>query len=242
MSLCLQAILFSSYMIPNRVPGSTLDIKQSTFKKMTKFFKSLEKQQLLNTKEMTELFVMSFNRAHALVTSFHPRKSKKTQEPIRLVYEKIDLFGLPKSGPLTKAPGFEMGQYYTRAQIKSLLDGYFQQQALVQPHQPRMIKLDHFLSESVSKKEYVDVLARDEILQRFMAAMDPYHQITKGDQAIVYKGEFKPLVISKSKKSGREKTTLAHYETLVDAGTFVSEFRVRFGSSATSNFNSSSYH
>ena len=57
--------LYSSYVLPYRPAGSTLDLKRSSHKKLAGFVKSVAKEGILAAKEVKgEMLVMSVNAEH----------------------------------------------------------------------------------------------------------------------------------------------------------------------------------
>ncbi|KAJ1929199.1 hypothetical protein IWQ60_001368 [Tieghemiomyces parasiticus] len=71
--------LHSAHMIPNQPADIPLDIKKSSYKKLSKFFKVMDKKGLLKVKELKggEMLLLSVNRQAKELTTFEPlRKSK----------------------------------------------------------------------------------------------------------------------------------------------------------------------
>lgn len=77
--------LWSEHMLPNRPPGSHLDLKKSSFKKLSKFLKSRKDIGLLSCKEdkhNSEIMVTKVNRNHAAFTDYTPYTSTESTEEL----------------------------------------------------------------------------------------------------------------------------------------------------------------
>lgn len=68
------SLLYESYILPSRPVGSSADIKQSSWKKISKFLKTLDKEKLLRVKEVRgDLQVLSVDWKHKSLSSFVPQ-------------------------------------------------------------------------------------------------------------------------------------------------------------------------
>ncbi|RKO87594.1 hypothetical protein BDK51DRAFT_34241, partial [Blyttiomyces helicus] len=66
-------ILYSTYVLPSRPVGSSLDIKQSSYKKLSKFLKAMEKRGWLKLKERGgDTLIVGVNLQHPQIVGFTP--------------------------------------------------------------------------------------------------------------------------------------------------------------------------
>jgi translation initiation factor 2D len=75
------SIFYSDYLIPNRPINTIVDIRKSSFRKLTKFLKHYEKAGLLKTKERSGvLYVTEIQRNHPELTSYTPHQTVRNSE------------------------------------------------------------------------------------------------------------------------------------------------------------------
>ncbi|GLC72504.1 hypothetical protein PLESTF_001258200 [Pleodorina starrii] len=75
------SVLWNQHMLPARPAGSTLDVKKSKHKKMSKFLQAYGKQGLLTVKEdkhSGDMIVTSVNRTATIYTEYRPYKASAT--------------------------------------------------------------------------------------------------------------------------------------------------------------------
>ncbi|KAJ3256509.1 Eukaryotic translation initiation factor 2D [Boothiomyces macroporosus] len=187
-------IFYSNHMLPNRPEGSTLDIKKSSFKKLTKLLKSMEKKGLIKTKEKNgELFVMSVCRNHPLIAGKEPPKEKKiVKQENKHTVKYQELYKLPSNGPLKRLVqelnSNEFGlEYYDADSVNKLLNAYYSQQNLVDPSNGRNIRVDAYIYDALlTKQEYsLDYMQRDLLKDRFIQKMQPFYSLELPSQSII---------------------------------------------------------
>ena len=79
----LTSNLFRVHMVTASPPGSTLDIKKSSYKKLSKYLSQKENEGLLQIKELTKGVesVVSVNYEHELLRQYRVVKYEKIEEP-----------------------------------------------------------------------------------------------------------------------------------------------------------------
>ena len=76
---------YSDYLIPNRPINTIIDIRKSSFRKLTKFLKYYEKTGLLKTKERGGvLYVTEVQKNHPELSSYTPYQTVKNSEEASL--------------------------------------------------------------------------------------------------------------------------------------------------------------
>ncbi|KAJ3293401.1 Eukaryotic translation initiation factor 2D [Borealophlyctis nickersoniae] len=221
-------VLYSSYILPSRPVGTVLDVKGSTYKKVAKFLKAMEKKGIVKLKERNgDIVIMSVNRQHPMIQTFDPPRKvagdvkPKPSAPGGLagssgtnaspasdakpgVMSCTELYkGTSKIATLFEQIGLSKDSLFTATEIRNALNEYAQSKELVDKANPRLVKIDPYLCDAVLEKdEYnsIDVLPRDVITQRLIAKMQPFHELTlPGRDPEVRKGQLNPIHVTVDK-------------------------------------------
>ena len=145
-----------------------LQIKNSSFKGLKKFLKSLDKERLIKAKEKpSETLVMDIDFTDPAIADFKPYRLPKKESStgtaqgrggtassspddpsIGQVLALQTLYKIPeKLGPLFDSQGAE--QYLPAADVKAAMSAYIDHQQLTSPTNKRLAKLDPFLSNTL---------------------------------------------------------------------------------------------
>lgn len=80
----LSSILYSTYILPSRPADTALDISKTTFKKLQKFLKAMEKKGVLKLKERnSELVITAISFKHPNVLAFIPPRRLACDQPLQ---------------------------------------------------------------------------------------------------------------------------------------------------------------
>ncbi|KAF9933279.1 hypothetical protein BGZ67_004358 [Mortierella alpina] len=240
--------LYSSYILPNRARGraAEADIKKSSWKKLAKWLKVVEKQDLVKCKDIKgELFLLGVNWNHAQLKAFGGHKTVEQQAARQAkaeaetsqasadekVLEVLEAYRPnSNSADLFESTGRSKDGYYTLIELRSLLAVYFKEKQLADPKNQRIIRLDGVLRGALGKKgEQVDRVPRDQTSDRLVGNMVLHHYIGyKGQQPRFVKGGVKPIQITQEIRTGRKTVTkvsgLEHF--MVDVDAFAHELQV----------------
>ncbi|KAJ3185185.1 Eukaryotic translation initiation factor 2D [Geranomyces variabilis] len=250
------SVLYNTYILPSRPGGTSLDIKLSSYKKVGKFLKAMEKRGLLKLKERGgETLLISVNRSHQQIVDFHaPKKvagdqkpqpaglvgAESPAQPAQTALTIVKLYkATSKELPLFQAIGRSKDSYYTPGEVRDALDEYVRTKELAKPANPRLVKIDAVLCDAILKKdEYntVDDLQRDAIVQRLLAKMDPFHELrAPNKQPMLKKGAPQPITIILEQRQGRKCVTrISGFEQYaVDAQDLAAHLKVRCASSTS---------
>ncbi|KAF9363481.1 hypothetical protein BGX34_004057 [Mortierella sp. NVP85] len=247
--------LYSSYVLPNRARGraAEADIKKSSWKKLAKWLKAVEKQDLIKCKEVRgELVLLSINWGHPALKAFDGQKTveQDAARQARVEAESSQAAASAKAFEIleayrpnsTTAGLFEVvgkpkDGYYTLYELKGILAGYIKEKQLADTRNQKMVRLDSVLQEALFKKgEESDRLPRDQIIERLAGNMVLHHSIGyKGQQPRFVKGGAKSIHITQELRTGRKTVTkvsgLEHF--LVDVDAFGQELQVRCAGSVS---------
>ncbi|KAJ2239380.1 hypothetical protein GGH98_006255 [Coemansia sp. RSA 454] len=244
--------LFSTYMLPNAPRNAELDVKKSSYKKLAKFLKAMEKHGLLGLKDIRgEMHIKSLNWTHADLRTYTPYSVKhvvkaeqapaveKTQKGNMIELEEIlrvppalrplfdDVNGNPESG------------YMTRQQAGYVLEAYIKRHNLVDTRNPRNIRVDHLVCDGLLTKDETAKLTfypRDKLQQRLQERMILCTRLTvPGNPPVVRQGRPPTIDIVCEKKMGNKVVTrvmgLEVYG--VDPASLAKELRVACASSTS---------
>ncbi|KAJ2156202.1 hypothetical protein GGF46_005353 [Coemansia sp. RSA 552] len=225
--------LYAGYMIPNAPPATDIDIKKSTYKKLAKFLKAAEKQGLVKLKDIRgETHVKSLSWKHPDMVQYQPYRVRsgaraKTSEetaggPKQAAQDgngarpAVGISELIKP-PKELAPLFDdVGKaspsgFYTRQQARNVLEEYIQGRGLVDPSNPRQIKLDHRLCDGLMTKEEYSKLAtfpRDKLQARLQERMTLYTKLSlPGKTPTIRMGKAPVVDIACERKMGNKVVT-----------------------------------
>ncbi|KAI7891532.1 uncharacterized protein EV154DRAFT_464103 [Mucor mucedo] len=224
--------LYSAYIMPCRPldVGTEVDIKKSSWKKLQKFLKAMEKSGLLKTKEQRgETMIISVDWTHASLQDLRKYKTMEslTAQPVK---EAVKAVARPAAQPSNQAEiieifkplGTQMIKFfeeakhnkdalYTIPEIRTVIADYIKIHDLVDPKNQKMINIDPVMCDVIlNKQEYnsINQLARDQILHRICLKMQPFHKIKlPGKDAVLRKGEPKPVEITQEVRQGRKTIT-----------------------------------
>ncbi|XP_023550339.1 eukaryotic translation initiation factor 2D [Cucurbita pepo subsp. pepo] len=248
--------LWSNHVLPCRPPGMTLDIKKSSYKKLSKWLQAKSSTGLITVKEdkhKKETVLYSVNRKHPDYTSFKPEKPQ---------VEKIDQIDnhAPKESssnkmlevteiykpsvhvnPIFVAVGADTSKLYTAAEASDIVFKYVEKEKLDKPTEKFKVVLDAILCDALFKgaikkgTTYPTEIHKKDIGSTFISRMQPHHVVTRGSESVVRKGALKTIQIMTERRQGNKKVTrLSGLETfLLDAEALASELQKKCACSTT---------
>ncbi|KAG0308832.1 hypothetical protein BGZ98_006613 [Dissophora globulifera] len=239
--------LYSSYILPNRAPGraAEADIKKSSWKKLAKWLKAVEKQGLIKCKEIKgELFLQGVTWKHPQLDAFRGHKTvaqqaaRQAKVEAKLSQANSDakvLEVLEAYRPNSSSAGFfeAVGQskdgYYSLQEVQSLLLEYIKEKQLSDPKNQRVVRLDGILAEALKKEgEPKDRVQKSESRDRLVNNMVPHYFVGyRGQQPHFVKGVLKPIHMLHDFRMGRFTTKVSGLERfLIDIDAFAREIQV----------------
>ncbi|KAG8378557.1 hypothetical protein BUALT_Bualt08G0149300 [Buddleja alternifolia] len=248
--------LWAGHVLPCRPSGITLDIKKSSYKKLSKWLQSRSATGLVSVKEdkhKKEMMLVSVNRNHQDYTSFKPEKKKveKNEQSSKSVANEGQLHKLldvsevykPTShvNPIFAAVGADTGKMYSASEASQVVFGYIEKEKLVKQADKSIVVLDATLCDALFKgaikkgSMYPTEIHKKDIGQTFINRMQAHIRVTRGSESVVRKGALKPIQILTERRQGNKKVTkLSGVESfLIDAETLASELQKKFACSTT---------
>ncbi|OZJ05971.1 hypothetical protein BZG36_01210 [Bifiguratus adelaidae] len=238
--------LYSAYILPSRPRGvgSDVDVKKSSYKKMAKFLKNMEKRGIIKTKEQKgEIFLVSVDWKHkalADITEYKTVASQnasaaktpapRTQREPTIVKELYKPIGTGVHELFAQCQQ-SRSDLYTSKQVREMILQYIDSRQLVDQRDPRRVEVDPILCDAVLKKEEyqtINTLSREEVINKLLGNMQPWHQlVVEGEELTPVRGHMAPCHIIIESRQGRKTATriLGMERFNLDIGGFAEELK-----------------
>nr|XP_045587140.1 eukaryotic translation initiation factor 2D-like isoform X1 [Procambarus clarkii]XP_045587141.1 eukaryotic translation initiation factor 2D-like isoform X1 [Procambarus clarkii] len=245
----LTSNFYRLHMIPACPDGASLDIKKSSYKKLSKFLNAMAKEELIQVKEFPKGIenITAINWAHEDIKSFIVDQEETSIKPEANKKDNSRTFTPPLieevhqvSGDTLhffKANGLSKGDVLSMAEVRSIVTDYIKVKGL-QKEGHRMVNLDTLLHEAVvnRKEGYKETLRWDEIFSRMLGRMAPAVRITRqGSVPVIRKGKLELIELAVAKRSGNKKVTLVYNASLygIDEAEFAHQIQVGVAASTS---------
>jgi len=222
----LTSNFFRLHMVPACPPGKVLDVKKSSFKKLSKFLENKEKHGFLKIKELSKGVesIMSVDYDHEMVQNYRVVKHIKPdtnnveqEEPILPCDKKyeppviVELYTVTANVlKLFKTANISKGTGMTTQEIRQVLTDYVKANQL-KSSSPGMVVLDELLGDIVMAKgdNGSKELRWEELMQYIVGKMSPGYSLQfQGEPACNFKGKLDPVELTTATRSGNKKVTL----------------------------------
>uniref|UniRef100_A0A8D2DYN0 Eukaryotic translation initiation factor 2D n=1 Tax=Sciurus vulgaris TaxID=55149 RepID=A0A8D2DYN0_SCIVU len=203
--------------------GRQLDIKKSSYKKLSKFLQHMQQEQIIQVKELSKGVesVVAVDWKHPRITSFiipEPSPTSQTvQEGSReQPYHPPDikpLYCVPASMTLLfQESGHKKGSMLEGSEVRTVIIDYAKKNELVDTHNKNLVKLDPILCDCILEKNEQHTVMKlpwDSLLTRCMEKLQPAYQVTfPGQEPIVKKGKICPIDITLAQRASNKKVTV----------------------------------
>ncbi|XP_062025349.1 uncharacterized protein LOC133741464 isoform X3 [Rosa rugosa] len=248
--------LWSNYVLPCRPSGITLDIKKSSYKKLSKWLQAKCSTGLIRVKEdkyKKESVLLSIDRSHPDYSSFKPEKrqvEEAVQTGVPAVSESrsvkiLEVAEIYKPSvhvnPVFASVGADTGELYSASDATDIVFKYVEKENLVKPTDKSIVILDVILCDALFKgaikkgSTYPTEIHKRDLGAAFVNRMQAHHIVTRGNDSVVRKGGLKTVQIMTERRQGNKKMTkLSGLETfLVDPEALASELQKKFACSTT---------
>lgn len=248
--------LWSTHVLPCRPSGVTLDIKKSSYKKLSKWLQSKASTGLISVKEdkhKKEVMLFSVNRSHPDYESFKPEKSKTDKSPqpnetpvgegqSDKIFEVVEVFK-PSThvNCIFASVGADTASLFTASEASQIVFQYVEKENLVKPTDRSMVILDATLCDALFKgaikkgSSYPTEVHKKDIGSIFISRMQAHHRVTRGGETVVRKGALKTIHLMTERRQGNKKVTKASglESFLLDPQALASELQKKFACSTT---------
>lgn len=248
--------LWSNHILPNRPPGSTLDVKKSSHKKLSKWLQVAASSGLVTAKEdkhRKEMILTGVNRRHPEYLSFVPEKiippaettpvaAASTDNQDETAIEVVEVYKVTHQvSPIFDAVGADAGSYYSATEASEVAFRYVEIQSLEKRENRALVVLDVTLCDALFKgaikkgTRYPEEIHKKDIGSAFVKRMQAHHRVTRGSQSVVRKGTLQSVQIVTERRQGNKKVTrLTGVESfLVDPETLGAELQKKFACSTS---------
>ncbi|KAJ4761752.1 Eukaryotic translation initiation factor 2D [Rhynchospora pubera] len=252
--------LWSHHVLPSRPSGTTLDIKKSSHKKLSKWLQSKASAGLISAKEdkhKKEMMLLGINRGHPDYTSFRPEKRPKepteqrdTTNPSpndathdgKSQLEVVEIYKpTTHVNPIFVSLGADTSRYYSASEASDVVFSYVEKENLVKPTDKSKVVLDAILCDALYKGAikkggaYPAEIHKRDIGQTFVGRMQIHHHVARGSDSVLRKGAIKSIQIMTERRQGNKKVTrVSGLESfLLDADSLASELQKKFACSTT---------
>lgn len=248
--------LWSNHVLPCRPSGVTLDIKKSSFKKLSKWLQSKASAGLISVKEdkhKKEVVLFSVDRKHVDYVSFKPEKrqpDKNEQAKDQAVGEgqsqrllEIEEIYKPSThvNPIFAAVAADIGGFYSASEATDIVFMYVEKENLVKPTDKAVVVLDATLCDALFKgaikkgTAYPTEIHKKDLGATFLNRMQAHHKVTRGSDSVIRKGAVKSIHIMTERRQGNKKVTkVSGFESfLMDAESLASELQKKFACSTS---------
>ncbi|XP_010534839.1 PREDICTED: eukaryotic translation initiation factor 2D isoform X2 [Tarenaya hassleriana] len=248
--------LWSNHVLPCRPSGLVLDIKKSSYKKLSKWLQAKASAGLISVKEdkhKKEVVLFSVNRGHPDYISFKPEKRKVEKSDSsgdhtiaeawsEKVLEVVEIYKpSTQVNPIFESVGANTGKLYTASEASDVVFRYIEKEDLVKATDKSMVVLDAILCDALFKgaikkgTAYPTEIHKKEVGSTFIGRMQPHNVVTRGGESMVRKGAVKPIQILSERRQGNKKVTkVSGVETfMMDAESLASELQKKFACSTS---------
>ncbi|XP_021495779.1 eukaryotic translation initiation factor 2D isoform X3 [Meriones unguiculatus] len=203
--------------------GQQLDIKKSSYKKLSKFLQHMQQEQIVQVKELSKGVesIVAVDWRHPRITSFvipEPSLTSQTvQEGSReQSYHPPDikfLYCVPANmTQLFLESGHKKGSTLEGSEVRKIITDYAKRNNLVDTDNRNLVKLDPILCDCILEKNEQHMIMKlpwNCLLTRCLKNLQPAYQVTfPGQEPILKKGKLCPIDITLAQKTYNKKVTV----------------------------------
>ncbi|XP_068930825.1 eukaryotic translation initiation factor 2D isoform X2 [Petaurus breviceps papuanus] len=219
----LTSTFLGSHMFSCCPEGQQLDIKKSSYKKLSKFLHHMMKEQIVQVKELSKGVesIVAVDWKHPSITSFVvPDPSLTAQSVQQDTKEKPyhppvleSLYCIPANmTSLFQASGHKKGSTLSCSEVRAIIIDYAKKNNLVDADNKNLVKMDPILCDCILEKAEQHTILRlpwDKLIERCLQRLKPAYQVTfYGQEPIVKKGKICPIDITLAQRACNKKVTL----------------------------------
>ncbi|XP_028925268.1 eukaryotic translation initiation factor 2D isoform X1 [Ornithorhynchus anatinus] len=219
----LTSTFLGSHMFSCCPEGQQLDIKKSSYKKLSKFLQHMQQQQVVQVKELSRGVesIVAVDWKHPSIASFHeadpspdgpsPQECEGEQP-----YHPPDIepaYCIPANmSPLFQESGHKKGSFLSAGEARAACIDYVKRNQLVDEDNKNLVKIDPILCDCLLEKverNSVLKLPWDNLLSRCLERLQPAYRVTfYGQEPVMKKGKISPIEITLAQRASNKKVTL----------------------------------
>nr|XP_020752225.1 eukaryotic translation initiation factor 2D isoform X1 [Odocoileus virginianus texanus] len=219
----LTSTLLGSHMFSCCPEGRQLDIKKSSYKKLSKFLQHMQQEQIIQVQELSKGVesIVAVDWKHPRITSFVIPEPSLTSQTIQegsrgQPYHPPDikpLYCVPASMTLLfQESGHKKGSVLEGSEVRTVVINYAKKNDLVDADNKNLVNLDPILCDCILEKDEqhtVRKLPWDSLLSRCLERLQPAYQVTfPGQEPTVKKGRVCPIEITLAQRASNKKVTV----------------------------------
>ncbi|XP_060787443.1 eukaryotic translation initiation factor 2D isoform X2 [Neoarius graeffei] len=219
----LTGTFLRKYMASCCPKGKNLDIKKSSYKKLSKFLQSMQKEHnLVRVKELSKGVdsIVEVDWKNPELCSFcipedwePPVEDQESCEEAYKPPEITPLYGVTaRLEPLFQDALKKKGAVLQGSDVRSIITDYVKNHELVHETNKSYVNIDPVLCDCLlEKSEYqeVEVLKWDDLFSRTLSRMQSCHQLQFPGQApVIRKGQVEPIDITVASRGSNKKVTI----------------------------------
>lgn len=219
----LASTLLGSHMFSCCPEGHQLDIKKSSYKKLSKFLQHMQQEQIVQVKELSRGVesVVAVDWRHPRITSFVIPEPSPTSQSVQegsreQPYRPPDikpLYCVPASMTLLfQESGHKKGSVLEGSEVRAIIINYAKKNDLVDADNKNLVKLDPVLCDCLLEKHEQHTVMKlpwDSLVTRCLEKLQPAYQVTfPGQEPVVKKGKICPIDITLAQRASNKKVTV----------------------------------
>ncbi|XP_057584550.1 eukaryotic translation initiation factor 2D isoform X3 [Hippopotamus amphibius kiboko] len=219
----LTSSLLGSHMFSCCPEGRQLDIKKSSYKKLSKFLQHMQQEQIIQVQELSKGVesIVAVDWKHPRITSFVIPEPSPTSQTIQegsreQPYHPPDiksLYCVPASMTLLfQESGHKKGSILEGSEVRTIVINYAKKNDLVDADNKNLVKLDPILCDCILEKDEQHTVMKlpwDSLLSRCLEKLQPAYRVTfLGQEPIVKKGKICPIDITLAQRASNKKVTV----------------------------------
>ncbi|XP_034866064.1 eukaryotic translation initiation factor 2D isoform X4 [Mirounga angustirostris] len=219
----LTSTLLGSHMFSCCPEGRQLDVKKSSYKKLSKFLQQMQQEQIIQVEELSRGVesIVAVDWKHPRITSFVIPEPSPTSQTIQegsreQPYHPPDikpLYCVPASMTLLfQESGHKKGSVLEGAEVRTIIINYAKKNDLVDADNKNLVKLDPILCDCILEKNEQHTVLKlpwDSLLTRCLERLQPAYQVTfPGQEPVMKKGKICPIDITLAQRASNKKVTV----------------------------------
>uniref|UniRef100_A0A8D0L6E1 Eukaryotic translation initiation factor 2D n=1 Tax=Sphenodon punctatus TaxID=8508 RepID=A0A8D0L6E1_SPHPU len=206
--------------------GQQLDIKKSSYKKLSKFLLCMQQKKILQVKELSKGVesIVDVDWKHVDIRSFVvpemsssvPAAQENRCSDGEQQYhppEIVPLYGVTsKMAPLFLESGHKKGSLLFSSDVRNIIINYVKNNELVDETNKNFVKVNPILCDCLLDKAEQDEISKlkwDDLVSRCLERLQLSHQLTFfGHEPITRKGNIDPIDITIAQRSSNKKVTI----------------------------------
>lgn len=244
---------YSKFMLPSRPAGSTIQLKQSSYKKLSTFLNEMSKLGICEVQGKDGVDSLTFfRRNHDAIQTLAEFQTQAEREQVEIQQDTAETLDY-KAGeyapqvmeyykPTPRLDPILNRQFYTVSELKEALLSYIELKGL--GHTAQQIRLDPELTDALLKRKkkpeggYPTHLDKAEALKLLIQQCQAYYSVKfhPDHEPAMKRGQLHPIQVRAEKRMGNKRVTIVSF--LEPFGIHVSEFAAEaqkeFAASCTS--------